>query len=125
MAKDGPKPLRNSELVKNLDDFAALMDIPDYKSTNPDYEKPALQASKDAMQAKETLAAQKKAEYDAARDDEINAQRDFHNRMKGSRMATKTQFGPNSNQAQAVGLKKEVEYKSRARKNGDGTPPTT
>lgn len=128
MARNQTRPLSSAELRKDLDDFAALEQIATYNSPNPDYSLETLRKDKNAMQTKEAVSAQKKAEADAARDDEIAGQWKFHNGMKGARAAAKLQYGADSNEAQMVGLKKESEYKPRRRRsgsNGGNAPPNS
>ena len=72
------------------------------------------------MNGAQDVAAQKKAAADAARDDEVAAQWEFHNYMLGAKNQVKAQFGDSSNEIQSLGLKKKSEYKSGGKKN----PPT-
>jgi hypothetical protein len=52
------------------------------------------------------------AELDTARDEATAAEWAFHNAMLGGKDQVKAQFGVDSNELQAVGLKKKSEYKS-------------
>lgn len=61
-----------------------------------------------AMQQRETeLQAKVKAAADAAR----QAEWDFHNSVLSMKEAVRAQFGPDSNEAQAIGYKKKSERK--------------
>ena len=68
------------------------------------------------MTADEDTAAQKKAESDAARDNEVASQWAFHDYILGARTQVIAQYGDDSNEKQAVGLKKKSEYKSPTKK---------
>lgn len=54
------------------------------------------------------------------RDEYVAAQWKFHNSMDGGRTSVESQFGPDSNEVQAVGRKKRSEYKSRTTKPTNG-----
>jgi hypothetical protein len=65
-------------------------------------------------QKKETeLATQLKASTDAARQAEVN----FHSTVLAMKESIRGQFGPNSDEAQAVGYKKKSEYKRPRRQS--------
>jgi hypothetical protein len=66
-----------------------------------------------AAQEAETQAA---AALAAARDDAVAAEWSYHNLVLGMKDQVLAQFGRDSNEAQAVGLKKKSEYKPRSRK---------
>ncbi|MGB3296693.1 MAG: hypothetical protein WBA76_00380 [Phormidesmis sp.] len=66
-----------------------------------------------AQQKKETeLAATMKSAADAARQAEV----EFHSAVLAMKESIRGQFGPNSDEAQAVGYKKKSEYKKRPRR---------
>jgi hypothetical protein len=65
-----------------------------------------------ALQQQETeLTAKIKAVADAARQAEVN----FHDAVLAMKETVRGQFGPNSDEAAAVGYKKKSEYKRRRR----------
>jgi hypothetical protein len=67
-------------------------------------------------QKKETeLAAQIKASADAARQAEVT----FHSAVLAMKESIRGQFGPNSDEAQAVGYKKKSEYKRPRRQSAN------
>ncbi len=68
------------------------------------------------METAEDAAAQAKPAADAARDNEVAAQWEFHEKIIGARAQIVAQFGDNSNEKQAMGLKKKSEYKSPSKK---------
>ena len=105
MANAKTRPLTPKQLQDDLDAFAALKNIVGYKPSNPDYEISNGNTAKEARTAA------------ASRDDEVAAQWAFHDYVLGTKDQVKAQFGPNSNEIQALGLKKKSEYKSPSRRN--------
>ncbi len=77
----------------------------------------ALQAGYEKMltrQQRETeLMATIKAASDAARQAEV----EFHDRVMAMKETVRGQFGPNSDEAQAIGYKKKSEYKRPRRRS--------
>ena len=68
------------------------------------------------LEAAQLAEAQAKAAYDAARDNAVKAEWDFHNLILGVKDQVASQFGRDSNEYQALGLKKKSERKAPARK---------
>lgn len=95
----------------DIDSLNGLGTVNNYLPVRSDAAPEALRANFTAMQAmqqKETeLQAMLKAAADAAR----QAEWDFHNGVLGMKEAVRAQFGPDSNEAQAIGYKKKSEYK--------------
>ncbi len=116
MADKETKALAPKILQADLDAYAALKNIGGYNPSNPAYDLAHGKEAKDTMTAAEDAAAQAKAAEKAARDNEVNAQWDFHDYIIGARQQVVAQFGDNSNEKQAVGLKKKSEYKSPKKK---------
>jgi len=120
MAKDETKRLRPAQIQQNKDDFAALKNISDYAPANPAYTTPKIQTSETGLNNKSQLESQANAAAAAARDDSVANEWEHHNLMLGARDQVVAQYGRDSNEAQAVGLKKKSEYKRPGRKK---TPP--
>ncbi|HRI02962.1 MAG TPA: hypothetical protein PLL77_04390 [Pyrinomonadaceae bacterium] len=116
MADAKTRPLSPGQLQANLDSFAALKNIPNYNPANKDYEVADGEALQTAMDAAQVKSAQDEATAKASRDDEVAAQWAFHDFILGAKNQIKAQFGPNSNEIQALGLKKKSEYKSPSKK---------
>lgn len=76
------------------------------------------------METKQTDFAQKQAATDAARDDAVAAERDFHDFILGAKDQIKAQYGKDSNEVQSMGLKKKREYLSPRRKPKTGSGAT-
>ena len=116
MADKKTKPLSPKILQEDLDAYAALKNIPTYNPSNPDYDLSNGKTAKDAMTAAEDASAQAEVAAKAARDDEVAAQWAFHDYILGARQQVIAQFGDDSNEKQALGLKKKSEYKSPSKK---------
>jgi hypothetical protein len=117
MAKDETKRLNPSVLEADKTAFAALQSMANYTTANPAYTSAAVTAAHAellAAQAEETQAAAAAA---SARDNAVGREWGFHNLMLGVKDQVTAQFGRNSNEVQALGLKKASEYKPRTRKS--------
>ena len=115
MAKNETTRLKPGVLAADMNGFAALQDIKDYAPANPAYSQTNVAAAKAKLDNARTIEAQKKAEADAARDDAVAAEWDFHNAMLAVGDQVAAQYGKNSNQWQSLGRKKPTEYKTRTR----------
>lgn len=74
------------------------------------------------MEQAQAIEAQAKAAADAARDDAVAAEWEYHNNMLGATTQVAAQYTKNSNQYQSLGKKKPTEYSTRKGKGkGDGT----
>ena len=122
MGKDQTKRLRPAQIQTNKDNFAALKAIGNYAPANPAYKTDAIGAVETGLNSSQQLESQTIAAQAAARDDAVAKEWEHHNLMLGARDQVVAQFGRDSNEAQAVGLKKKSEYKKPGRKGGKGTP---
>lgn len=116
MAKNESRRLKPSDLVADREIYAAVKGIAGYAPANPAYTLAALDAAHAELQTKLEQETQAEAEWMAARDKAVAATWNFHNTILGTKDQITAQFGPNSNEVQAVKLKKKAEYKTRARK---------
>lgn len=124
MGKNETRRLNPSIIAEDLEIFAALKDIDDYRPANAAFTVDALTAINNGRIAAHDTEAQTTAAADAARDDHVKSQWDFHNGMLGAKDQVIAQFGLDSNEAQAMKLKKKSEYKNPTRKpGGSSTPP--
>lgn len=126
MAKNKTKRLRPAVLQADIEAFAAWQAIAGYNPANAAYEVAKGATAKTAMETKQTDEVQKQTASDAARDDAIASEWDFHDFMLGVKDQVKAQFGPDSNEIQSLGMKKKSDYKSGGRtsasKSNAGTP---
>lgn len=116
MAKNQNKRLAPSFIQADLDAYTAWLGLTDYTPANATYA-PAIVTDKysdmkDAQDAE--LAAQ--VALAAARDAATAAEWEFHNTLLGVKEQVIAQYGKNSDQVQALGLKKKSEYKAPVRK---------
>lgn len=122
MAKNQSRRLNPAQIQTNKKDFAALKAISNYAPANPAYKSEAIQAVDTELNASQEHEAQLVAAQAAARDDTVAKEWELHNLMLGARDQVVAQYGRDSNEAQAVGLKKKSEYKSPGRKSKKGDP---
>lgn len=98
--------------------FAALKAIDDYKPANASYSLAAITTAWQSLEAKQHAETQAAAALAAARDEATSAEWDFHNLILGAKEQVIAQYGKDSNEVQAIGLKKKSEYaKSTGRKS--------
>lgn len=116
MAKDETRRLKPSELLDDEEIYHSLKGIENYAPANADYSIVAIDSSYTDLKTAQMEEVQAAADYEAKRDNAVAKSWDFHNKILGSKDQVKAQFGPNSNQVQAMKLKKKVEYKARTRK---------
>lgn len=118
-----PKRLTKKQIQEDIDAFAALQAVAGYAPSNADFSLANATASHAAMEASQTDEVQKQAALDAARDAAADDEWAFHNLMLGVKTQIKAQFGADSDELQAIGLKKKSEYKKPSgRKPSDDTP---
>jgi hypothetical protein len=120
MAKDETRPLRPAQLAADREAFDALQGIDGYAPANPAYTTEKIKALHDRMDEAQREATQAQAEADAKRAAAMAAAWAFHNAMLDAKVQVDAQFGSNSDQVAAVGLKKKSEYKSPARRKQVG-----
>ncbi|HEV7377526.1 MAG TPA: hypothetical protein VGN95_22610 [Pyrinomonadaceae bacterium] len=113
--------VRPAQIQMDKDSFAALQAITGYAPPNPAYALAAITAAQAGLAGAQAAEAQADAAAAAARDDAVAKEWEFHNLMLGAKDQVIALFGKDSNEVQAVGLKKKSEYsrpKSRAKKGG-------
>ena len=125
MGKNETKRLNPSILAEDLEIFAALKGIQGYTPANPAFTVAAINTINTSRATAHDTEAQTSAAYETARDTHVGLQWDFHNAMLGAKNQVVAQFGLDSNEAQAMKLKKKSEYKNPTRKpsgkSGDGS----
>jgi|SRR6266542_3361779 len=116
MAKNETVRIRPYILRGDLDAYAALKAFVNYVPANPTYTQQA------AVSMMEVMTNAQRAELNAqnalatARDDAAAAEWEFHNFMLRIKDQVIASFGSNSNEVQALGLKKKSERKTPGRK---------
>jgi len=108
--------LRPAQIEADRNSLVALRAIAGYAPTNPVYsvgEMTELEAEMTGARDAETLAASALA---TARDRAAAAEWELHNRILGVKDQVVAQFGRDSNEVQALGLKKASERKAPTRR---------
>lgn len=116
MAKNQNVRLKPVQLQSDLDALTALNAFAVYTPANASYAKTAVAAKQTAMKAAQDAEVAAQIALSTARDAAAAAEWDFHNTMLGVKEQVIAQFGKNSDQLQALGLKKKTEYKTPTRK---------
>ncbi|MCA1592900.1 MAG: hypothetical protein LC754_09675 [Acidobacteria bacterium] len=122
MAKNESRRLKSSDLAADREIYDAVKGIANYAPANPAYTLMALDAAHKDLQTALENETQAEAALATARDNAVAASWKFHNAILGVKDQVTAQFGPDSNEVQAVKLKKKSEYKTRTRK-AKNTPP--
>ncbi|MCX6065357.1 MAG: hypothetical protein NT121_06340 [Chloroflexi bacterium] len=117
MAKNQSIRIRPFVLQTDMEAFIALQAIPNYTPANTAYTQSTLQTNLDAMNAARQLEINTQNALDAARDAAAAAEWNFHNGMLGAKDQVIAQFGDDSNEVQAMGLKKKSERARPTRKS--------
>jgi hypothetical protein len=102
--------LTKKVLQEDRETYAALKALTDYRPANPDFSIANVDAVFQAMDSKQTVEVQKKADAAGASDNAADSERDTHNIVLGVKAQVKAQYGENSNEYQSLGMKKKSEY---------------
>ena len=121
MAKDESRRLTPAVVVSDKESFAALQAISGYAPANPAFAMAIINTAQNELNAAQQAEAQAAAAAATARDNAVAKEWAFHNLVLGAKDQVVAQFGRDSNEVQAVGLKKASEFKQRQRK--PKTPP--
>jgi hypothetical protein len=113
--------LSPDQIAEDEEAFAALKAIANYAPANPAYSVAAIEQAYQDMQAARTAEVQADAAAKAASDNVVVKQSNFHNVIINSKNQVTAQFGRNSNEVQAIGLKKASERKAPQRKSSKGS----
>jgi hypothetical protein len=117
MAKNQSKRLPPLKFKADEVGFAALQSITGYTPINPSYAIEAVRATHAELQSLRSAEAQAVAAATAARDNTVAKEWEFHNLMLGVKDQIIAQFGKDSNEVQALGLKRKSEYKAPKRRS--------
>jgi hypothetical protein len=100
---------------QDVDSFNGLNTIANYTTPRAQATPAALQQAYQTMLAQQQIETEKLALYRAASDAARLAEWEFHNAVLAMKEVVRGQFGSDSNEAQAVGLKKKSERKRPVR----------
>jgi len=116
MARNQNKRLIPAKRQSDLDAYTALQAMGDYAPANAAYAKAAVQDKLEALRSAQRAEVNAQNALAAARDAAVAAEWEFHNMILGVKEQVIARYGKDSDQVQALGLKKKSEYKAPARK---------
>lgn len=116
MASNPNNRVQAQTLLADREAYIAMQSMPDYTPANVSYSSAELVETYQAMEA--AIAAEINAQnaLKAARDAARKAERKFHEAILGAKDQVIAQYGVDSNQVQAMGLKKKSDRKRSARR---------
>jgi hypothetical protein len=115
-AQDTTRRLRPQSISQDITSWHGLQTISTYDTTRADASVAKLQQAYQAMLAQQQVETEKLTLYRAAADAARLAEWEFHNAVLAMKEVIRGQYGSDSDQAQAVGLKKKSERKRSKRK---------
>ena len=113
---DQSKRLKPALLDADASSFAALQTMSGYAPANQAYTVAAIASPHAALQSARATEKQAEAAYAAARDNAVAREWEFHNLILGAKDQVTAQFGRDSNEVQALGLKKASERRAPQRR---------
>ncbi|WP_341530896.1 hypothetical protein WKK05_17450 [Nostoc sp. UHCC 0302] len=103
-------------ISQDVTSWHGLQTVNTYETTRADASAANLQQAYQAMLTQQQIENEKLALFRAAADAARLAEWEFHNAILAMKEVVRGQYGSDSNQAQAVGLKKKSDRKRRTRK---------
>ena len=124
MAKNQHKRLPPGKIEADENGFAALQTINGYTPINNTYSLAAVRSAHEELRNLRRAAAAAHAQAQAARESAVAKEWEFHNLMLGVKEQVIAQFGKDSGEVEALGLKRKSDYKPPKRRssadNGSG-----
>jgi hypothetical protein len=117
MARNQSKRLPPVKIEADESGFAALQTITGYTPINSTYSLGAVKSAHDELQHLRGAEARAQAEAAEARHNSVAKEWEFHNLMLGVKDQIIAQFGKDSTEVEALGLKRKSEYKSPRRRS--------
>lgn len=111
MAEKNTRQLSPKELQDDINAYAGMQGITNYAPPNAAFNAANGQTLFEKMQESQTKEIQAHTAWQASRDEKVANEWEFHDFIRNMRTQIKAQFGEDSNEVQAVGLKKKSEYK--------------
>jgi hypothetical protein len=108
-------------IATDEDGLAALQGMTGYAPVNQAYAVASIASAHAALQSAWTEEAQAEAALAGARDNSVAAEWTFHNLILGAKDQVIAQFGRDSNEVQALKLKKSSERKAPQRRSKKGS----
>jgi hypothetical protein len=115
VAKNESKRIDPDILKSDLESLTAVKNLANYTPANADYALAKLEVIQGKMVGAQEAETVAKTAWDAARDDATAAEWALHNAILGVKSQVEAQYGKDSNEYQALGLKKKSEYKKPGR----------
>ena len=112
---DTSRRLTQNLLQQDIDSLNGLKAIPNYTTPRTQASLETLQQTYQTMLAQQQLETEKLALYRAATDAARLAEWEFHNSVLAMKEVVRGQYGSDSNEAQAIGLKKKSDRKRPVR----------
>jgi hypothetical protein len=120
MAKNQHKRLPPGKIEADENGFAALETIAGYTPINPTYSLDSVRSAHEDLRSLRRAAAAAQAEAQAARESAVAKEWEFHNLMLGVKEQVIAQFGKDSTEVEALGLKRKSDYKPPKRRASAG-----
>ncbi|WDD36687.1 hypothetical protein PQG02_36930 (plasmid) [Nostoc sp. UHCC 0926] len=114
--QDTTRRLRPQTISQDITSFHGLQTVSTYNTTRADASAAKLQEVYQAMLISQQIETEKLALYRATSDAARLAEWEFHNAVLAMKEVVRGQYGSDSDQAQAVGLKKKSDRKRPSRK---------
>ena len=114
--QDTTRRLRPQTISQDISSFHGLPTVSTYNTTRTDASAANLKEVYQAMLISQQIETEKLALYRAAADAARLAEWEFHNAVLAMKEVVRGQYGSDSDQAQAVGLKKKSDRKRPSRK---------
>jgi hypothetical protein len=120
MARNQGKRLPPGKVGADESGFAALQAIRDYTPINSTYSLDAVRSAHEELQRLRDAESRAQALAQAARNEAVAKEWEFHNLMLGVKEQVIAQFGKDSAEVGALGLKRKSEYKAPRRRTSRG-----
>ncbi|MCC5601409.1 hypothetical protein [Nostoc favosum] len=114
--QDTTRRLRLQAISQDVTSFHGLQTVSTYDTTRSNASVANIQQAYQAMLAEQQAETEKLALYRAAVDAARLAEWEFHNAVLAMKEVVRGQYGSDSDQAQAIGLKKKSNRKRPSRK---------
>jgi hypothetical protein len=122
MAKNQSRRMTSAVLSADREAFDALQGITDYAPANQEYKTESIKAKRDRMDDLLREAVQAEAAAVAKREAANAGEWEFHNAMLGAKVQVEAQYGSDSDEFAALGMKKKSAYKSPTRSKQASRP---
>ncbi len=116
MAETKVRRVDPEQLEADRKSAKAVLEFTDYHPQKPEFAGAIVRTTLTALQPLLDAEDSAKRAYETARDNAVAAEWALHNIVLGVKQQVVGQYGDDSNEAQAVGLKKKSERKKPARK---------